>query len=146
MLFIQLHYTLRQSHSKNLPTTSCHYKQLRTLANPRCDSVQAHTVSVFHHHCPLKPPKDQFNQQIFHRGQSRRAGRLWQLYIFFLNGPLAPELPPSRPLADGANEPLFAVLLNSVTLELKCCSLYCHNPNTSANASEVNKACSTARD
>lgn len=83
-VFKTLHYTVQQEHSEKLPTASCHDKQLGTVANPCCDSVQAHGVFAFHHRCPLKPPKDQFSRQIFHREQRRRAGRLRQLYFFII--------------------------------------------------------------
>lgn len=72
--------------------------------------------------------------------------------LFFFKSPLALELPPSPPLADGANEPLYAArrcgqaanvqsqeihVCIGRRLKQKCCFQYCHGQNTSASASEV---------
>ena len=99
---------------------------------------------------PKSHQKTNFTKNVFlffHKGHSRRAGRFWQLYFFFFfpSNPLAPELPTSPPLTDGANEPLYAAASHCDTGTEVLLLVLSHSQNTSATASEVDNVCITTR-
>lgn len=67
------------------------------------------------------------------------------IFFFFPSNPLAPELPLSPPLTDGANEPLYAAASHCDTGTEVLLLVLSHSQNTSATASEVDNVCITTR-